>query len=294
MKRRFFAIAVAAALLAAALIGCGKEEPAATPEPTITPDPHEGEVQVLNGTGGYKWVKDAPNLAVFPFNPTTFNVIDQIPSYGGENLALRRGIDVSDYQGDIDWEQVADYGIEFAIIRCGYRSYGADGALKTDGHFHRNIQGALDAGLEVGVYFFSQATSLWEAAEEAVYTIRLIENYDVTLPVFFDWENIGVDAARTDYVNGRQLTDYCVEFTKLVRSAGYEPGLYAYLDIAYDTYELNRLAGITFWMGDPGTKPIFHFDHSYWQYSYTATVPGIEVDVDLDAMYIRATGDAVG
>lgn len=280
-------------LLTAVLAGCGRwgePEPTPTPEPTATPDPHEGEVQVLDGSGGYKWVKDAPNRDIFPYVATGFNVTDQIPSYDGEGLTMLRGIDVSDHQLLINWQQVADAGIEFAVIRCGYRSY-TEGNLNVDAHFYENIQGALDAGLEVGVYFFSQATSVWEAAEEAVYVIRLIQDYDVTLPVFFDWEVIGVDEARTDNVTGEQLTDFCLEFCKLIRDAGYQPGMYSYLKMAYEQYELDRLDDIVFWMGDPGTKPIFYFDHDFWQYSYTGTVPGIEVDVDLDAMYIRDRPD---
>ncbi len=276
-----------AVLLALLLTRCERGEPAPTPTPTI--DPHAGEVEVLDPEGGTMWVPEAPSLKVFGRTATDFNVTDQIPSYSGQGLTMRRGIDVSDHQEEIDWQAVADYGIEFAIIRCGYRSY-QDGEMHEDARFQQNIQGALDAGLDVGIYFFSQATNVLEAAEEALFTVRLIQEYDVTLPVFFDWENIAVEA-RTDGLDGETLTACCLEFCELIRAAGYEPGMYSYLHLAYYIYQLDKLSGITFWMGDPGTKPIFYFDHRFWQYSYVARVPGIDVDVDLDAMYIRPGED---
>ena len=291
MKRHSFLIAVLALLLTALLAGClGQEpEPTPTPAPTPTVDPHAGEVEVLNPSGGTMWVQEAPSLTPFGRTATDFNVTDQIPSYAKADLTMRRGIDVSDHQKQIDWQQVADYGIEFAIIRCGYRSYG-EGLLNEDSRFRENIQGALDAGLEVGVYFFSQAVNIVEAAEEALFTLDLIEGYDVTLPVFFDWETIDVAAARTDGVPGEVTTECCLEFCRLIDAAGYEAGVYTYLNFAYYRYELDALEGLTIWMGDPGTKPIFYYDHDFWQYSFTARIPGIEVDVDLDAMYLKDPG----
>lgn len=290
MKRRYFSLFAAVLLLAVLLAGCHRDTPD-TPEitesPTITPDPHAGEVEVLDPAGGTMWVPEAPNMPVFAYEAASFTVADQIPSYAGEGLTMRRGIDVSEHQKEIDWQAVAASGVEFAIIRCGYRSYSGEGNVHEDEYFRRNIQGALDAGLEVGVYFFSQAVNILEAAEEAVFVTHLIEDYDVTLPVFFDWERIGTTAARTDEVDGETLTDCLLEFSKLVQVAGYEPGMYCYLNLAYFTYQLKQMEGITFWMGDPGTMPIFYFDHDFWQYSFTGSVPGIEVDVDLDAMYVR-------
>ena len=258
-----------------------------TESPTITPDPHAGEVEVLDPAGGTMWVPEAKDMPVFAYEAASFTVADQLPSYAGEGLTMRLGIDVSEHQKVIDWQAVADSGVEFAIIRCGYRSYSGEGNVHEDEYFRRNIQGALDAGLEVGVYFFSQAVNILEAAEEAVFVTRLIQDYDVTLPVFFDWEQIGTAEARTDDVDGETLTACLLEFAKLVQVAGYEPGMYCYLNLAYYTYRLNEMTGITFWMGDPGTMPIFYYDHDFWQYSFTGSVPGIEVDVDLDAMYIR-------
>lgn len=295
MKKRLSSLFAAALILALILAGCSKEpEPVAVTSPPMpTQDPHLGEVEVLDGTGGTMWVAEAASLTPFGREPTNFNVTDQIPTYSGEDqLTMRRGVDVSEHQQQIDWQQVAASGVDFALIRCGWRSYGG-GVLNEDAYFRQNIQGALDAGLDVGVYFFSQALNIVEAAEEAVYTLHLIEGYNVTLPVFFDWEPLPYEGSRSADVDGAVVTAACLEFCELVEAAGYEPGMYSYNKLAYFTYDLKQLAGITLWMGDPGTKPIFYYDHDFWQYSYTGTVPGITVDVDLDAMYIRDGAEPV-
>jgi GH25 family lysozyme M1 (1,4-beta-N-acetylmuramidase) len=199
-----------------------------------------------------------------------------------------RGIDVSDHQTEIDWQAVADSGIEFAIIRCGWRGY-SGGSLNEDTTFRQNMEGAKAAGLKVGVYFFSQATSMVEGAEEAIFALNLLEGYSLDLPVFFDWEEIGVESARTDNVSGETVTAAALEFCRLVESAGYDSGIYAYLNLAYFTYDLNQLEGITIWMGNPGSAPEFYYDHTYWQYSFTGSVDGIQGDVDLDVIFRRTT-----
>ena len=285
MKKRILSFIAVLALFASCLTACGRktQEPS---EPMETPDPHEGMVEVSDGSGGMMWVKEAPDLTPFALDTAAFSVTTGIAAYSGEDCTLTRGIDVSDHQGEIDWQAVAASGVEFAIIRCGWRGY-SGGSLNEDAHFHANIEGAKQAGIKVGVYFFSQATSLLEAAEEALYTVSLLEGYSLDLPVFFDWELIGTEPARTDDVSGATVTDAALEYCRLLESAGYDAGVYAYLNLAYFTYDLNRLKDVTIWMGDPGTWPEFYYEHSYWQYSVTGAVPGIEGDVDLDVMYRR-------
>ena len=285
MKKRILSFIAVLALLVSCLTAC-KKEPQAPSEPMETPDPYAGMVEVSDGSGGMMWVKEAPDLTPFALDTAAFSVTDGVAAYSGEDCTLMRGIDVSDHQGEIDWQAVAASGVEFAVIRCGWRGY-SGGSLNEDARFRENIEGAKQAGIKVGVYFFSQAVNLVEAAEEAVYTVSLLEGYSLDLPVFFDWELIGTEPARTDDVSGEAVTDAALEFCRLLESAGYEAGVYAYLNLAYFTYDLNRLKNVTVWMGDPGTWPEFYYEHSYWQYSVTGAVPGIEGDVDLDVMYCR-------
>lgn len=132
-------------------------------------------------------------------------------------ITSRMGIDVSEFQGeDIDWKQVKDSGIEFVIIRAGYRAYGETGELVQDAMFEQNIKGALDAGLDVGVYFFSQAITPGEAVEEAEFVLDLIRPYKITGPVVYDTEEIKGDTARTDDNTRQEFTNYCKVFCDTV------------------------------------------------------------------------------
>ena len=125
----------------------------------------------------------------------------------------RMGIDVSEFQGeDIDWKQVRESGIEFVIVRLGYRAYGETGELVLDDMFDQNVQGALDAGLDVGVYFFSQAITPGEAVEEAEFVLKHIRGYEIDGPVVYDTEEIKGDTARTDGNTRQEFTNYCKVF----------------------------------------------------------------------------------
>ena len=295
MKTRVLSVFAAFALLLCLLPGCrsaqSEPEPTPTPEPSATPDPHEGMVEVTDGSGGTIWVDEAEELDPFSLDRYSFSVSDGVVTYGKDGCTLSRGVDVSEYQGEIDWEAVAASGVEFAIVRVGWRGY-SGGTLNEDTLFRENIEGAKAAGLRVGAYFFSQAVSVLEAAEEAVYTAALLEGYALDLPVFFDWETIGTDSARTDGLDAAAVTACCKEFCHLLESAGIPSGVYTYIPAVYYKYELDALKGMTVWMGDPGSWPEFYYEHSIWQYSFTGSIPGIEGDVDLDVMYIRTgTGE---
>jgi len=284
-KKRLFIIILSIFLLIGILTSCvsRRDEQEAT-----SADPHAGQVEVPDGNGGTMWVDKAKNIPAFGMDASKFTVSNGDVSYTGDGYTLRRGIDVSSYQGDVDWKAVASSGIQFAMIRCGWRGY-SGGSVNEDDHFKQNIQGALAAGLDVGVYFYSQAVNVYEAAEEAVYTVNLIRNYHVTLPVFFDWEHVSADNVRTSGMTGEEITACCREFCQIVKAAGYTPGVYSYLNLAYFTYDLDKLAGQTLWISDPSSRPDFYYEHAYWQYSIAGSIPGISADVDLDVMFIKTS-----
>ena len=194
------------------------------------------------------------------------------------------GIDVSVYQGDIDWEAVAQSGVEFAIIRLGYRGY-SQGAIQLDRNFEQNMRGALEAGLDVGVYFFSQATTVLEAEEEADFVLENLRGYPITFPVVFDWEFVTADQARTHEMEGEALTDCVLAFCELVATAGYTPMVYFNQDIGYFYYQLDELDQYPFWLAEYDSKPDFFYDFEIWQYTHTGTVPGIQGSVDLNLAF---------
>ena len=196
-------------------------------------------------------------------------------SYVVEGKHAKMGIDVSSYQGDIDWEQVADSGVEFAMIRCGYRGY-SKGVIVADKTFQQNIRGALDAGLDVGVYFFSQAIDTWEAREEANYVLDAIKGYELTYPVVFDWEFIaGNNEARTSGMKHAEVTNCAGVFCDVIAQAGYEPMIYFNQDVGYLTYQLDQLGDYDFWLAEYNKIPSFYYHFDLWQYTHRGSVPGI-------------------
>lgn len=285
MKKRVLTIFAVLALLAGMLSGCKQPETEPSPEIEITPDPHEGQVEVTDGAGGTIWVDAAKEAVPFTFDRYSFSVSDGRVDYLKDGLTLMHGVDVSEYQHEIDWQAVADAGIEFAIIRVGWRGF-SGGSINEDEMFRQNIEGAQAAGLKVGAYFFSQAVNVMEAAEEAVFTAGLLEGYSLDLPVFFDWETIGTEPARTDDVDAETVTEACLEFCKLLESVGITAGVYTYIPSVYYKYDMDAIKDLTIWMGDPGTWPEYYYEHQIWQYSFTGSVSGIEGDVDLDVIYI--------
>lgn len=277
--KRISAIALCAAMCVS-LAACG--------EPEETPDPHEGMAYVNTGAN-YEWITPAEGVAVSNFSEDEFTVgEDGLPEYTGDGYDTRLGIDVSFYQGEIDWQAVADSGIEFAMIRCGYRG-SETGAIVVDEQFENNMQGALDAGLDVGVYFFSQSTGAIEAAEEANFVLELIKDYDVTMPVAFDWEPL--EGSRAEDINRDELTASAVVFCEMVKDAGYTPCVYLYRYIGYYEYLMERLGDYEIWVGAPGGWPDFYYRHYLWQFSFTGSVDGVAGDVDLDMQFIPRPAD---
>jgi GH25 family lysozyme M1 (1,4-beta-N-acetylmuramidase) len=194
------------------------------------------------------------------------------------------GIDVSEHQGTIDWEQVKAAGIEFAMIRVGYRTYGG-GEIQFDDGFTENIAGAEAAGIQVGVYFFSQAVTADEAIEEADAVIDAIAPYNITYPVVYDWELIYEDNARTDDMSVDVLADCCVSFCERIKAEGYTPMIYQNKGTTLFKLDLPRLTDYDFWLAEYGDEPTYYYDYQMWQYSSTGTVPGITGEVDLNISF---------
>ena len=201
-------------------------------------------------------------------------------------ITSKMGIDVSEFQGgDIDWKQVKDSGIEFVIVRIGYRAYGESGKLVKDDMFEQNIEGAIDAGLEVGVYFFSQAITPGEAVEEAEFVLDLIRPYKITGPVVYDTEEIKGDTARTDGNTRQEFTNYCKVFCDTVEHAGYDSMIYANMKWMAFTLDMEELTDYDFWYADYHELPQNPYDYAIWQYSETGAVPGINANVDLNIWF---------
>ena len=247
-------------------------------------DPHHGMVEVFNGDE-YVWIRPQEGVPVNELEKDDFiNDAEGNITYTGREYKASRGVDVSSYQGDIDWQQVYDSGVRFAIIRAGGMYYGS-GELYTDDNFIKNLEGAKAAGLRVGAYFFSQAITADEAVGEASFVLGLLDGRGLDLPVFFDWERISTDTARTDGLDNETLTACALAFCETIEDAGYDAGVYIYNDTGYYGYDLAQLQDYTLWCAGIGSYPYFYYAHDLWQYSFRGSVPGISTDCDLDMMF---------
>lgn len=256
-------------------------------DPQGTATRAEGAVILMNYDLAFIHPPESPEPG--PLQPNTydsskFSVRNGFLTYQGEAPSYV-GVDVSSHQKEIDWARVAAAGVDFAMIRVGYRGYSV-GSINKDAYFEDNIRGALDNGLEVGVYFFSQAMTPEEAQEEALQTLEWISGYDITYPVVFDWEQVDSDSSRTRDADGKTTTECAQVFCNLVEEAGYTAMTYGSPSKIYaGGLQLEELTQYPFWLAHytkDWNPSSFRYHYHMWQYSSSGSVDGIEGRVDLD------------
>ena len=195
------------------------------------------------------------------------------------------GIDVSKYQKVIDWDAVAKSGVDFAIIRAGYRG-SKTGAIVEDPYFDRNVEGANKAGIKVGLYFFTQAINEVEAVEEASVILSLARKYNIDYPLFIDTEGAGGNG-RADKLDKTIRTDICDAFCQTIENAGYLAGVYASKSWYNNNLEYNKLARYNIWLAQYSENVTFDEDYHIWQYTSKGSINGIEGNVDLNISYLK-------
>ena len=287
-KPRIFFILVAAALF---VTGCAAETEETTAGGENIHVTDKGVYYSFQNTEGDEF--EAPLLENVPKCTYDFSCLttDEETGYKSfrdekNGVTARMGIDVSEFQGEeIDWKQVKKSGVEFAIIRLGYRAYGESGDLVLDAMYEQNIREASKAGIDVGVYFFSQAISAAEAVEEAEFVLDHVKKYDITGPVVYDTEEIKWDAARTDENTKQEFTNYCKVFCDTVSHAGYDPMIYSNMEWMAFTLDMEELSEYDFWYADYCEIPQCPYDYKIWQYNESGAVPGISANVDLNLWF---------
>ena len=195
----------------------------------------------------------------------------------------RTGIDVSKWQGEIEWDKVKAAGVEFAIVRAGYRG-SVTGALVEDPCFQANLRGAAAAGIPVGVYFFTQATDEVEAVEEASMVIELLKGARVDYPVFIDTEGAGGNG-RADELSVEMRTLVCEAFCRTIENAGYRAGVYASKNWYENRITVSSLSRYVIWLAEYREVPGDEGYYDLWQYTSRGAVDGIAGNVDLDVSY---------
>lgn len=193
------------------------------------------------------------------------------------------GIDVSKWNGDIDWDKVKAEGVEFAIIRAGYRG-SVTGSIVQDPKFEENMRGATAAGIKVGVYFFTQAVNEVEAVEEASAVLRLVREYSLDYPIFIDTEGAG-GSGRADGLDKETRTLVCEAFCRTVSNAGIRGGVYASRNWYNNNLDMNRLDAYYIWLAEYRSAPLYQGYYQMWQHSSKGKIDGIKGNVDLDIAY---------
>ena len=201
---------------------------------------------------------------------------------GSLNTGTVMGIDISKHNGNIDWNAVKNSGVQYVILRCGYRG-SASGVLVEDQKFKSNIQGATAAGLKVGIYFFSQAVNEVEAVEEASMTLSLIKKYRITYPVYIDVESAN---GRADGISKAARTSVINAFCQTIRNSGYTPGLYANKNWLTEKINTGALGGCKIWLAQYVAAPTYGGRYEMWQYSSRGSIAGIKGNVDLNVSYM--------
>ena len=266
LLRGFIAVSVGAALLASALFFLvPRETPAPLQtEPEVNSDPVPGATQPAN-----------------PYGPEDFEYVGDYLACTAGSAVL--GVDVSSHQGEIDWEQVRDAGMEFAIIRLGYRGYTSGGVYEDDCAL-ANLEGARAAGLKVGAYFYSQALDEGEARREAQFCLDLLAGQMLDLPVVYDWEFAGADT-RSANMTSDALMACTRAFCREVEEAGYEAMVYFNPHLAENLLRLEELQEYPFWLAMYTDQMTWPYDVEMWQYTATGSVPGIEGDADINLWF---------
>lgn len=232
---------------------------------------HESEIDAkAEDTMENEAIKDADDT----------EITDSLISEG----TTRFGIDVSKYNGEIDWKAAKEDGVEFAIVRCGYRG-SKSGVLVEDPCFEANMKNAARAGVSTGIYFFSQATTEVEAVEEASMCLALTKEYDLTYPIYIDSESAGGDG-RADALTREERTKITRAFIETIRNNGKEAGVYASRNWFNKNLDVSQLEDYVIWLAEYRSAPVYPGKYQMWQYTSKGHVSGIEGNVDLDFSYL--------
>lgn len=197
-----------------------------------------------------------------------------------QNVDSSPGVDVSAHQGDIDWAAVKKSGIEFAVIRLGYRGYGS-GKLVEDEYAKKNLREAKAAGLKIGAYFFSQALDIQETDEEIQFILNMLADVNLDMPIVLDWE-IPAEDARTKNMDARTLTDIQLHFCGQMKKMGYQPMIYFNWHQSENLYYLIELEDYPFWLALYQDRMTYPWKVEMWQWTSSGKVPGIQGNVDIN------------
>ncbi len=233
-------------------------------------------------SGNYAGLGKSMPLEASEYSSKNIYYEKKYPVYSDEKFCSVPGIDVSVFQGEIDWEKVKNSGIKFAMIKIGYS--GSDtGRIFKDANYRKNLDGAKSVGIKVGVYFFSQATTTGEAVEEAKYVIRNIRGKDIEYPVAFDMEH--VENSRIKNLTARQRTEITDAFCGVIKKNGFAPMVYGNPSWLTNSLEMTYLTAYDTWLAHYAKWPGYAYKYKMWQFTEKGRIPGISKRVDINLMF---------
>ncbi len=273
--------------------------PLETTEPSVEPEEEETEeiaesdpstdgkhTLVKYADGSEEWVLISPYLPKHEYDFTKLVCQSDIMKYYEDGKQVSYvGTDISKYQDYVDFVKLKKSGIDFVMIRVGARGYGS-GQLVLDEYFADNIKRATDAGLEIGVYFFSQAINEAEAIEEANMVLENIKDYKITYPVAFDMEYIANDTARIDNLSKSEKTTIAKAFLDTVQNAGYKPMIYGDKEWLIKHVDMSKLTAYDVWLSQEEDIPDYPYKFTMWQYKTDAAIDGIAGYANLNISFI--------
>ncbi|MCR4650713.1 MAG: glycoside hydrolase family 25 protein [Lachnospiraceae bacterium] len=264
------------------------------PEPTLSAEERQAKIdEEMNdgkhyrlelADGTHEWLTINPSIEKNKIDPVDLvSNNGYLKYYGGGRSFL--GIDISKYNGNIDFARVKSSGIDYCMIRVGARGY-KTGILTMDDNFSTNIAAATEAGLDVGVYFYSQAISVEEAVEEANYVIDAIKDYQIKYPVAIDMELVDNDLSRVETLSKDERTSITAAFLNQISSAGYRPMIYGNKEWLMKKITLSSFDSSMIWLSDPADNTDYPYNFSMWQYSNTGLVDGVDTEVDMNICFV--------
>ena len=229
------------------------------------------------------------------FNGAEYTIDSRFDGYNISN-----GVDVSKWQGEIDWEGLIDEGVEYAIIRLGYRSTNASGAMYLDNYYEQNISGANEAGMPAGVYFYSQATTVAEAKAEAQYCIDMLEGYELELPIVMDFEYAWINGGHggrlyNAHLSEDKATEVIMAFLDTVKQAGYDGMLYANKSTLIDSMHAETIEKeYPIWLAHYTKDTDYEGEYYIWQYSDVGVCESVESDyIDCNFMFTAQVAEDI-
>ena len=264
-----------------------KPTPTQAPTATAKPDYNDGKhVKITYRDGSEEWVTISDKIEKNNYDFT--NLVESGGKYkyvsNGKNASFT-GIDVSRYQKEIDFSRVKEQGVDFVMIRVGARGY-KNGTLSMDEYFESNLQKALDAGLDVGVYFYSQAINTQEAEEEANLVLGAISGKNITYPVAYDMEYVENDTSRIDTLTKDEKTLITAAFVNKIKEAGYRPMIYGNKEWFLKRIDVSKFTSSSFWLSQDDEHPDYPYMYDIWQYTTEGELYGIDGAVDMNICFV--------